>query len=135
MLKRRLIPKLQMKATRSDIGRRMERALKDAFGQGCETVVIIGSDIPDITTMILQNAFDALNNHDLVLGPAADGGYYLIGMRVYHADIFANIAWSTSEVLSVTENRIQQHKLSLLALPLRKDLDTPDDYAVYRGRN
>jgi glycosyltransferase A (GT-A) superfamily protein (DUF2064 family) len=113
----------------------MSGAIQAAL-QAAEYAVLIGADCPTLAVKDITTAFDALDRGtDVVIGPAVDGGYYLIGMRVYHADIFTNIAWSTAGVLSATENRIQQHNLSLLALPRRKDLDTPDDYAVYKGRN
>ena len=99
-------------------------------------MILSSCSFPTLTAEDLVTAFDAMKaGTDVVIGPAEDGGYYLIGMREHHAALFVNIPWSTSEVLSLTENRLQQHNLSLLTLPLRKDLDTPEDYAVYRGGN
>ena len=121
---------------RGDIGRRMGRALKDAFGQGCETVVIIGSDIPDITTNIMQKAFAALNQNDLVLGPAADGGYYLIGVhrktfRHWNPQIFSEISWGTEKVLPQTLHIAQKLGLHYDLLDTLRDVDRPEDLSVW----
>ena len=102
-----------------DIGLRMGRALQDAFGQGCESVVIIGSDIPHITINIMQKAFEALNLKDLVLGPAADGGYYLIGVhrktfRHWNPQLFTDISWGTENVLPQTLSIAQKLGLNII---------------------
>ncbi|MEN8206287.1 MAG: TIGR04282 family arsenosugar biosynthesis glycosyltransferase [Pseudomonadota bacterium] len=118
-----------------DLGQRMSQAIQATLVHA-DYVVLIGADCPTLTAEDIATAFDALEaGTDVVIGPAEDGGYYLIGMREYHASIFVDIPWSTSDVLSLTENRLQRHNLSLLALSLRKDLDTPEDYAVYREGN
>jgi len=118
-----------------NLGQRMSRAIRSALADA-DYVVLIGADCPTLTADDLASAFDALHaGTDVVLGPAEDGGYYLIGMREYHASLFSDIPWSTSGVLSATEERIRRHNLRLFNLPLRKDLDTPEDYAVYRGLN
>lgn len=121
---------------RGDIGRRMGRALKDAFGQGCETVVIIGSDIPDITTNIMQKAFEALNQNDLVLGPAADGGYYLIGVhretfRYWNPQLFSDISWGTDRVLPQTLSIAHKLGLQYILLDTLRDVDRPEDLGVW----
>ena len=118
-----------------DLGQRMSRAIQTALAYA-DYAVLIGADCPTLTADDLATAFDALaTGTDVVIGPAEDGGYYLIGMREHHAAIFIDIPWSTAAVYAHTEDRLQQHNLSLLSLPLRKDLDTPEDYAVYRGGN
>ena len=119
-----------------DLGCRMETALADAFGQGHESVVIIGSDIPDITSDIVQEAFEKLQTTDLVLGPAADGGYYLIGlnmsaMQQSHGQLFENIAWGTEKVLSQTLENATRIGLSHALLVTLKDVDRPDDLVVW----
>jgi rSAM/selenodomain-associated transferase 2/rSAM/selenodomain-associated transferase 1 len=121
---------------RGDIGRRMGRALEDAFGQECETVVIIGSDIPDITTDIMQKAFEALNQNDLVLGPAADGGYYLIGVhrktfRHWNPQIFSKISWGTEKVLPQTLHIAKKLGLHYDLLDTLRDVDRPEDLSVW----
>ena len=65
-------------------------------------MIIIGTDCPDLSQNIIEDAFLALNSHDVVLGPASDGGYYLIGMQQFTPEIFQNITWSTEQVLQQT---------------------------------
>ena len=119
-----------------DIGIRMRRALEDGFGSGYESVTIIGSDIPDITGDIVQKAFDGLKKHDLVLGPAADGGYYLIAMQksVFiraNPKLFNGIHWGTDEVLSQTLGAAEELGLSYFLLDTLDDVDRPEDLAVW----
>jgi rSAM/selenodomain-associated transferase 2/rSAM/selenodomain-associated transferase 1 len=119
-----------------DIGHRMGRALKDAFGRGCETVVIIGSDIPDITTAIMRKAFEDLKKTDLVLGPAGDGGYYLIGMprstfNYWNPQLFNGISWGTEKVLPQTLAIAKRLGLNYSLLDTLRDVDRPEDLAVW----
>jgi rSAM/selenodomain-associated transferase 2/rSAM/selenodomain-associated transferase 1 len=119
-----------------DIGLRMGRALQDAFEQGCKTVLIIGSDIPDITMDIMQNAFETLEQKDLVLGPAADGGYYLIGVnhnifRHWHPQLFKNITWGTDRVLPETLDIAKKLELNFSLLDTLGDVDRPEDLGVW----
>ena len=121
--------------TPGDLGLRMSQAIQATLAEA-DCVVLIGADCPALGTSDLESAFNALNTgSDVVIGPAEDGGYYLIGMRRHQPSLFADMPWSTPAVLSVTEDRILRQKLRLHTLPLRKDLDTPEDYAVYRGWN
>jgi len=118
-----------------DLGQRMSLAIHTTLAQA-DYVVLIGADCPTLTAKDLVTALDALEaGIDVVIGPAEDGGYYLIGMREHHAALFEEIPWSTDEVLSITENRLREHKLRAHKLSVRKDLDTPEDYAVYKGGN
>ncbi len=119
-----------------DIGLRMGRALQVAFGQGCETAVIIGSDIPDITTDLIQEAFAALYKKDLVLGPANDGGYYLIGVhrrsfKHWHPHLFCGIKWGTEHVLPQTLEIADNLKITYNLLPTLRDVDRPEDLIVW----
>jgi rSAM/selenodomain-associated transferase 2/rSAM/selenodomain-associated transferase 1 len=121
---------------RGDIGLRMGRALEDAFEQGFETAVIIGSDIPDITADILQNAFEILNRVDLVLGPAGDGGYYLIGVRRqtfrhWNPELFNDISWGTQRVLPQTLTIAKKLGLNYSLLDMLNDVDRPEDLSVW----
>ena len=88
-----------------DIGQRMRSAFDEAFGSGAENTVIIGTDIPGISADLISNAFDQLDRHDLVFGPARDGGYYLIGIQKeawskVNPVLFQKITWGTAKVLS-----------------------------------
>ena len=119
-----------------NIGIRMGRALENAFEQGCETVAIIGSDIPDITTDIIRKAFGVLNQNELVLGPAADGGYYLIGVRrtatrLWQPLLFSAISWGTDKVLPQTLGIAQTLGLNYFILDTLKDVDRPEDLNVW----
>ena len=118
-----------------DLGQRMSQAIQTTLVQA-DYVVLIGADCPTLTVEDLTTALDALETGtDVVLGPAEDGGYYLIGMREHHAALFEKMPWSTPDVLFLTENRLQGHNLRVHKLPVRKDLDTPEDYAVYKSGN
>jgi rSAM/selenodomain-associated transferase 2/rSAM/selenodomain-associated transferase 1 len=119
-----------------DIGIRMNRAFEEGFGSGYESMVIIGSDIPDITSNIIHKAFDELKEHDLVLGPAGDGGYYLIAMQktVFiqaTPRLFNGIRWGTEGVLSQTLDAVKELSLSYFLLDTLEDVDRPADLAVW----
>jgi uncharacterized protein len=109
-----------------DIGRRMFLAIQKAYHQGAGRIVLIGTDIPGISTDILDQAFAALKDHDLVLGPSTDGGYWLVGMT-RPENIFAGIVWSRADVLEKTLVLARQKKLRLCLLDSLTDLDTPAD--------
>ena len=81
-----------------DIGSRMAKAFSQAFTKGKTRVVIVGSDCPGITETTVRAAFDLLDQFDLVLGPANDGGYYLIGLRQEESKLFEDVPWDTAEV-------------------------------------
>ena len=122
---------------KGDIGLRMGRAFGDGFGGGYNTVVIIGSDIPDITGDIIHKAFEGLKKHDLVLGPAGDGGYYLIGMHKTafiqaNPRLFNGINWGTDGVLSQTLDVAEELRLSYILLDTLNDVDRPEDLAVWQ---
>ncbi|MBU4001765.1 MAG: TIGR04283 family arsenosugar biosynthesis glycosyltransferase [Proteobacteria bacterium] len=110
-----------------DLGLRMSTAFRRAFNQGAKQVVLVGTDIPELTEGCFEKAFDALASHDVVLGPSTDGGYWLVGMK-QNLNIFSGISWGSPEVLSQTlkgfEGRLSSHLLS----PLR-DVDTLEDLA------
>jgi len=115
-----------------DLGRRMARAFEDAFRDSKEAAVIVGSDIPGISADIIQQAFEGLLKNDLVLGPARDGGYYLIGMRntipaETYARLFAGINWGTGEVLSQTLQTARESGLRFILLESLADVDRPAD--------
>jgi rSAM/selenodomain-associated transferase 1 len=110
-----------------DIGCRMASAFEAAFAAGMERVVIIGIDSPDLNAELMAEAFQALQQHDLVLGPALDGGYYLIGLCRLIPELFTGIRWSTAEVLAKTLNIAQKLELTVAKLPPLSDIDRPED--------
>lgn len=109
-----------------DLGTRMETALTQALGE-TDRAVLIGSDCPDYDPAYLSAAFAALDSRDAVLGPAADGGYVLIGLRRPAPELFASVPWSTSDVLAATRAALRRNGLSWLELPTLRDLDRPED--------
>jgi rSAM/selenodomain-associated transferase 2/rSAM/selenodomain-associated transferase 1 len=113
-----------------DLGQRMFQAIGNAFLEGCRSIVTIGSDCPDISKELLKKAFDHLEQHDLVLGPALDGGYYLIGMKQPLSCIFpGNMPWGTKFVFKKTLRHAQKMNLSVFLLPKLADVDLPQDIA------
>ncbi len=114
-----------------DLGERMARSLFDAFLSSATQVIIIGSDCPGVNSQILATAFDQLQAFDLVLGPALDGGYYLIGLRRFVPELFANIDWGTSQVLQQTLDIAQRLNLAHFQLPPLGDVDLPEDLPIW----
>lgn len=112
-----------------DIGCRMAAAFQSAFEAGINRVVLIGIDCPDLNAALMAEAFQALKTHDLVLGPAQDGGYYLIGLNQLNSELFIGISWSTAKVLQQTQNIAQKLQLSVSYLPILSDIDRPEDLA------
>jgi uncharacterized protein len=110
-----------------DLGDRMAHAFDQGFAAGHDRVVIIGTDCPGIDRTILDQAFTALTSHDLVLGPAADGGYYLIGLRRAIPELFQSIAWSTATVRTKTLEIAMALNLTYDLLPELSDIDRPED--------
>lgn len=115
-----------------DLGDRMAHAFETAFQAGNTSVIIIGTDCPDLDAMLLQKAFQELQQHDLVLGPAVDGGYYLIGLRQPVPELFGGIAWSTDAVLRQTLASADRLALKSSLLPMLADVDYPDDLAIWQ---
>ena len=109
-----------------DLGKRMLTAFQRSFNKGAGRVLLIGTDIPGITSQLLEGAFEALNNHDLVLGPSTDGGYWLVGMNKPQ-DIFSNMAWSRPDVLENTWARANEIGMKSFFLETLTDLDTEED--------
>lgn len=110
-----------------DLGQRMASAFQESFADGITSAVIIGTDCPDLNAQLIAKAFHMLQVYDLVLGPAEDGGYYLIGLRQLIPELFIGIRWSTDEVLQQTISIAQNLDLAIAFLPLLKDIDRPED--------
>ena len=117
-----------------DLGERMANAFARSFESGMEKVVLIGTDCPTLQSNHLNEAFEALNYSDLVVGPATDGGYYLIGMNRRADYLFEGITWSTSQVLSQTLNVASQHGLTTTLLHEQDDIDTQEDWQRYSSQ-
>ena len=108
-----------------DLGERMRDSFQQAFRQGFEKAVVIGSDLPDLPAHILMKAFEDLDSFDTVIGPAVDGGYYLLGFRhdTFSPGVFEDINWSTTSVFDQTLKKIQQAELTFSILPEWHDID------------
>jgi rSAM/selenodomain-associated transferase 1 len=111
----------------ADLGEKMKRAFSDRFEEGYDHVVIIGSDSPSLPNTYIENAL--CSSKDLVLGPSADGGYYLIAMHRKVVDVFKGVSWGTETVLKETCDRIAHLGASLELLPPWYDVDRPEDLA------
>jgi len=111
------------------LGHRMEQAFQWGFKQGYKRIIIIGSDCAELNRNIIMTAFEALGHHDFVLGPAKDGGYYLLGMKSLLSQLFHHKKWSTSSVAADTLADIQKANKSVHLLPTLSDIDTIEDLA------
>jgi uncharacterized protein len=117
-----------------DLGERLARAFSDAFKSGTSRVVIIGSDCPWLDVADIEEAWSELESHDVVLGPARDGGYWLIGLRGPLPELFAGIAWSTPDVLKQTIERASARDLRVRLLRELRDVDTFEDWEAFGRR-
>jgi len=109
----------------ADLGMRMQRAFEDAFKSGYGEVIVFGSDLLDFGTSDLEHAFELLSENEAVIGPAQDGGYYLLGLTRPVPDIFLNKSWGTKTVLKDTLADLENIKTALL--PVRNDIDLYED--------
>ena len=108
------------------LGTRLEAAFREGFGRAT-AVVVVGTDAPDVDSEVVEEAFRKLKEADLVLGPATDGGYYLLGLRSEAPELFQQIPWSTPAVLAATLERAKTLGLSIATLPPLPDVDTLED--------
>ena len=109
----------------NDLGIRMAKAFQEGFASGFERVIVIGSDMYDLSKTDLENAFDILKTKDVVVGPAEDGGYYLLGMNAFNAQVFQNKIWGTASVLQATLDDLRNKNVHLLEE--RNDIDLYED--------
>jgi rSAM/selenodomain-associated transferase 1 len=110
-----------------DLGIRMKNAFEKVFNTGSQKVIIIGTDIPDLSKELICRAFNDLDNNDVVIGPSKDGGYYLLGIKKMHIRLFEDIEYSTSSVYSETLTRVTDLNLTYTLLPVLSDIDTEED--------
>lgn len=110
-----------------ELGERMSAAFEKIYGKGYNKVLIIGSDCYELTPGIIEEAFVALEKNAVVVGPAKDGGYYLLGMKKFHSSLFEIKAWSTNSVLQETLQQCTQLTLSYYLLPVLNDVDDATD--------
>lgn len=121
----------------NDLGQRMENAFTRCFSEGFERAVLIGSDLPDLTPSVLHEAITSLAENDVVIGPASDGGYYLIGFnkRTFMPRLFHGIPWSTETVFQETMAILRDSALTVHRAPQWNDVDTAEDLKALLKRN
>ena len=110
-----------------DLGARMHHTFEALFGRGYHQILIIGTDAPTLPLSTYQDALALLKGHDLVLGPALDGGYYLIGLKQPAPELFAEIPWSTNQVLALTQRKATELGMTVGLLKEWRDIDTIAD--------
>jgi uncharacterized protein len=115
----------------NDLGKRMLNAFEEVKKKGFEKICIIGTDCPAVSSGLLEEAFLALDTRDIVIGPAIDGGYYLLGMKQIHANLFGDKDWSTPSVLESTRADAEKAGLSVALLGQLRDIDDADDLAFF----
>lgn len=113
-----------------DLGSKMSQAMRSAFASGNDAAIIIGTDCPSLNSDLMAEAFQKLAQNDLVLGPATDGGYYLIGLRRLIPELFTGINWGTSEVFQTTVEIANSLKLAVAYLTPLSDIDRPEDLEI-----
>ena len=115
----------------SDLGARLHQAIATSFGNGATKVAVIGSDCPYLNSEDIFRTWSALDHSDLVFGPALDGGYWLIGAKCPHAELFDGIEWGTSNVLQQSLDRAKSLGLSTFLLRELSDVDTEADWLAF----
>lgn len=110
-----------------DLGLKMNHAFKESFTAGYDKVVIIGSDCAEINEEDIDLAFKSLDEYDVVIGPAIDGGYYLLGMRELNSFLFQNKSWSTPKLIEETITDLKEHKKNVKLLKEKSDIDYEED--------
>lgn len=110
-----------------DLGQRMHHAFTDLFGRGYRQVFIVGTDVPTLPLSVYHQALSLIASHDLVLGPASDGGYYLIGLKRPVPELFTDVPWSTANVFAATCRNASALGLTVGLLKEWRDIDVPED--------
>jgi uncharacterized protein len=119
-----------------DLGERMKNAFLEMFSQGFTRVLLLGSDIPDLTRSIIDKAFE-LGHYDAVIGPSFDGGYYLIGLKrnTFSPAIFENMSWGTDRVFRETMVLFRKKRYTVHILPEKRDIDRIEDLHAFAKDN
>jgi rSAM/selenodomain-associated transferase 1 len=110
-----------------NLGVKMATAFKENFDQGFEKIIIIGSDCAEIDESDIKNAFQALDESEVVIGPAIDGGYYLLGMRTFIPSLFQDKSWSTPDLINETISTLKKQQISFSLLKEKSDIDYEED--------
>lgn len=120
--------------SQGDLGKKMKDAFREEFDESFNKILIIGTDCPYLTERIFEDAYHALENSDIVIGPAKDGGYYLLGMKDLKASLFEGIPWSTELVFNLTIEKIKELNLTFSVLPELNDIDTEKDWLEWEEK-
>jgi len=111
-----------------DLGERLCHALEESLAAGYQRAIIVGSDCPGLTRDLIKQACALLAAHDVAIGPAYDGGYYLLGLKADRPELFSGIAWGSAAVLSQTQKKISCLHLTCGLLPVLRDIDLLEDW-------
>lgn len=118
---------------RAPLGALMGAAFQQSFRAGFRPVLAVGADMPNLTAEDLVPALRGLGRQDAVLGPSMDGGYYLLGLKAWIPEVFVDIPWSTPRTLTITLERLRDAGHTFDLLPVRRDIDTPEDLLKFLG--
>lgn len=114
----------------TNLGSKMRKAFEEVFSAGYDKAIIIGSDCFELNTALIESAFLYLDDKDVVIGPASDGGYYLLGMKRMHSCFFSNKQWSTASVYAATLQDAITNGIRITSLPVLTDVDTEADWLL-----
>lgn len=117
-----------------NLGDKMSIAFQTQFGKGYDKLLIIGTDCPELTAEIIEKAFEKLEQSEVVIGPAKDGGYYLLGMQRFIPGVFKNIKWSSDQVLKSTQNFLESQKIKFSLLSELSDVDHLEDWELVKDK-
>ncbi|REG92724.1 TIGR04282 family arsenosugar biosynthesis glycosyltransferase [Algoriphagus antarcticus] len=115
-----------------DLGEKMSNAFQQLFEEKFDRLIIVGTDCAEITAELISEAFDELDENDAVIGPAHDGGYYLLGMRKFIPGLFKGIPWSTDKVSSLTKEYLTQNEICFALLPTLSDVDYEQEWNRFK---
>lgn len=118
----------------NDLGSRMENAFERIFSKGYEEIIILGTDCGELESRILADAFDLLEVNEVVIGPARDGGYYLLGLKQLNNDLFVDIPWSSEKVLFLTMEKLENQSRSYGILEILSDVDRIEDWKKIKDK-
>ena len=120
----------------ADLGERMKNSFVEAFKMGSKRVVLVGSDIPDLPLEFMEEAFSSLKKKDAVIGPAYDGGYYLLGFKdkTFSPRVFEGMPWGTETVFDKTVQALKRLGQKIHTLPYQRDIDTAEDLKRLKGK-
>ncbi len=114
-----------------DLGERLLRAVEEAFSEGAPGVVVLGGDCPEFVAKDIEDALESLAGHDVVIGPAVDGGYWLLGLRRSCPELFRGIPWGTDQVFEETRKKALAAGLSVAELRRLRDIDLLEDWRTW----